>query len=448
MSRKLLLMCLLLVVLLTIAVAQTIDKGAITGMFVTDGITGQKANPHGWSEELVYVISADKGIGMGIRTSENPQGWYTMPGGNQEFPGFSSGQHTMFSLAYDRIPAFSIGPTVRIARNGEKLEQVVVNTPAHYSVMYDKGPNEWGESPWTHGTDFYQTFIATSNHITRVGTKLAGKDGDHQELTLNYALYEPNDGPPSKWKRISPVRSRLLGKGVDPIIHIHYVTYRSNEVNLIPGKKYAIRLWRDPSSPSPGFSIVVFKDNGNGYKGGCLYNGDKELPNLDAYAYVSGGQPGTVVNHAPVGDMDLKEYSGSAQRFGQTFKATGAGLAGVDIIYADGNASPRPLPVKFQLYDSPGGKAIGPSKICYGLPLTYQARASAIWKRGEVPLTPGKTYYIEWTFPTSVNSWVLNENLSGEAYRDGKTLSGKDLAMSIAEYEPIQTTKTGPKASN
>jgi hypothetical protein len=439
MSKKFWWVYFLLFALPIILVAQAAEMLSLRGNFVTEGVTGRKVLPHGWSEELIYAISLSEGVSMGVRTSENPPGLFTMPGSNQDFPGFVSGHYALFTLAFDRVPAFAVNSKVRLS--GGSSDPVALNTPAHYSVMYDRSYDEWGESPWVSGTDFYQTFTATSAHITRIATKLAGKDGDHQELTLNYAVYEPNDGPPSKWKRISPIRSVVLGKNVDPIIHIHYVIYRSSEVNLVPGKKYAVRFWRDPSSPSPGFSIVARRDNKDGYASGHLYSGDKPLPDLDAYAYVSGGEPGTVVNHAPIGNMDLKEFSGSAQRFGQTFKATGIGLAGVDIIYADGNLSPKPFPVKFQLYDRPGGKAIGPSKTCYGLPLTYQARAAAIWKRGEVPLTPGRTYYIEWTFPAAVNSWFANENLPGDAYRDGKIVAGKDFAMSIAEYEVAAQSK-------
>jgi hypothetical protein len=119
--------------------------------------------------------------------------------------------------------------------------------------MFNTDYHDWGDGPWVRGVDFYQTFVATGPYITRIATKLADKAGDHQPLTLNFAVYEPGQGPPSTWKQISPVRSRVLSAGTDPIIHIFWVAYRSSEVTLTPGKLYAVRFWRDPASPSPSF---------------------------------------------------------------------------------------------------------------------------------------------------------------------------------------------------
>lgn len=440
MYRSIVLGLVLVVALVTGAMAQEVDKGSVTGMLVTDGVTGQEAIPHGWSEEPVYAISLKDGKGMGTRTAHNPPGWFTMPGGNSAFPGFATGKMAVFTLGYDDIEAFGMRTDLKKSADAALTDFTVI-TPAHYSVMYNKGPEEWGDSPWTGGTDFYQTFVATSPYITRVATKLADKAGDHDLLTLNYAIYEPNDGPPSKWKRISPIRSRIYDKGTDPIIHIYHVTYRSNEVSLTPGKTYAVRFWRDPSSPSPSFAIVAHRDNGDSYAKGQLYNGDKPMPEWDAYAYVSGGEPGTIVNHAPVGDMGLKDLAGTGKKLGQTFKASGMGVAGVDIIFTDGSTNPPSAPITFQIYDKPGGKAIGPARVCYGVPGAFQGRAAAVWLPGEAPVTPGQVYYLEWSSPNGFNTWVLNEDLPGEAYVDGKKLPDKDLAMSIVEYEGAAKAK-------
>jgi hypothetical protein len=413
------------------AVAQTPATVEVRGLFMAPGVTGQEAKPHGWSEELVYALPLETGAGTGVSTANNPQGRFSLPGDARDVPGFAAGRHALFSLAYDRIPAFAINPDFRLPADDEAL----LESPAHYSVMYDRHPDEWGKEPWVGGDDFYQTFVAVTPHITRIAVKLADKSGDHQTLTLNHAVYETAGGPPSKWQRISPVRSRFLGGGVDPIIHIFHVRYRSDEFKLTPGKTYAVRFWRGENSGSERFAIVARQDQGNGYRGGQLYQGDTPLPERDAYAHVSGGAAGTIVNHAPVGDIDLKTFAGGAARFGQTFKAGGTGLAGVDVIYADGNAKPASLPVTFQLYDAPGGKPIGPARVCRGLPLPYQARAAAVWLPGEAPLVAGRTYYLEWTTPKDCNTWVLNEDLPGEAYRAGEALPDKDLAMSIVEYD-------------
>jgi len=115
----------------------------------------------------------------------------------------------------------------------------------------------------------------------------------------------------------------------------------------------------------------------------------------------------------------------------------------VDVIYATGDARPPSHPFVFQAYDKPGGKPIDEPKTCYGLPLAFQGRAAAFWARGEVPLTPGQMYYIEWTSP-GCNTWKLNEDLPGEAYVDGVAKPDADLAMSIVEH--LDETSSAPAA--
>jgi hypothetical protein len=405
----------------------------VQGSFKIAGVTGRQAQAHGWAEENIYVGQLKSGFGAGTRSDHTPPGRFSISGEARP-GGFAAGDYALFSLCYDGMVPFTCRMDVKIPEGAGTLGKIDLETPAHYSVMYDsKGYEAWGKSPWVGGNDFYQTFVATTPHVTRIGTRLADKSGDHQYMTLDFAVYEPNDGPPSTWKRISPVRSRFLSGSTDPIIHIFWVPYRSNEVQLIPGRTYAIRLWRDPKSQSERFALVARTDKGDGYAHGHLFVGDQAREDLDAYAFISGGQPGTVVNHEPVGDTDLKAFAGTAKRHGQTFRASGTSLAGLDIVYATGQARPDPFPFVFQAYDQPGGKPIGPAKTCYGLPLTFQGRAAAVWTKGEVPLKPGQMYYVEWTSP-ACNTWQLNEDLPGEAYVDGTAKPNADLAMSIVEY--------------
>jgi hypothetical protein len=422
----------LMVAVVGLAAAPTLAAEAVQGLMATQGVTGRTATPHGWVEERVFVGQLRSGFGAGTTTAAQPPGWFSISGAVRP-GGFPAGDYAIFTLSYDSAPAFSVNPRVSLSGGTETLENMKLDTPAHYSVIYNTDSHEWADEPWLAGDSFYQTFVATGPHITRIATKLADKSGDHAYLTLNFAVYEAGKGPPSTWKRISPVRSRFLSGNTDPIIHVFWVPYRSNEVTLTPGKLYAIRLWRDPSSQSETFSLVARPDHGDGYAGGCLYVGDTPRKDYDAYAYVSGGATGTIVNHAPVGSLELKDLIGAGTRFGQTFRATGVGLAAVDIIYATGDARPPELPITFQVYDKLGGKPIGPAKTCYGTPAAFQGRAAAIWARGDVPLVPGKIYYLEWTSP-GCNTWRLNEDLPGEAYVDEVAKPDADLAMSIVEY--------------
>jgi len=407
--------------------------GAVQGLFVADGVTGRSVTAHGWTDELIYVGQLSVGFGAGGRAIYQPPGWYSVNGSAQP-PGFPAGTYALFTLRFDGIPAFSCRTNLELPGGSTVVDHQELRTPAHCSVMYNVTYTEWAPSPWIWGDSFCQTFVATTSHVTRVATKLAGKSGDHYWLRLNYAIYQPDGGPPSTWPQISPVRNRWLSGGTDPIIHILAVQYKSSEVSLVPGQTYAVRFWRAPDSQSTSFALVARPDIGDGYAGGHLYAGDTARTDLDAYAYVSGGEPNTIVNHAPVVDLQFLELVGSSGRYGQTFQASGTSLAGVDIVYATGDGNPPSLPVTFRVYTGVGGAQIGPSKLCYGVPGFYEARAAAVWREGEVPLVPGQMYYIEWT-STGFNTWRTNEDLPGQAYVDREARPTSDLMMSIAEYE-------------
>ncbi len=418
----------------TITAGQAWAASKVQGRMNSDGVTGRSATPHGWEQEKIYVGQLGVGFGAGAETLHRvpgPPGWFSVSGSYQgSFPG---GTYALFTLNFAGRPAFSFRTDLNLPAGSAVVDPVFLTCPAHYSVMYNENYTEWSGEPWIWGTDFYQTFVATSEHITRVATKLAGKGGDHQPLTLNFGVYQTNGGAPSTWPQIGSTRSVFLSGGTDPIIHIFWVPYRSNEMTLIPGQTYAARFWRAPGSASDSFAIVARSDNNTGYAGGHLYSGNTAYTNLDAYAYISGGEPGTVVNYAP---LDIQQLSllTFGTSFGQTFVASGNSLAGADITYATGDPAPPPLQITFKVFDAPGGTQIGPTKVCYGITGFYEGKASVIWQQGNVPLTPGQTYFIQWTSP-GANTWRLNENLPGQAYVGGVAQPSYDLLMSIAEFE-------------
>jgi len=402
----------------------------VQGRLTSDGCTGRSVVSHGWGEEIIYMTPLPAGAaGGGCTTLVNPNGWYAIRGN------FPAGDYLMSTFAIDRAPAFAVS-RVTLPGGSGIVEGVELRTPAHYSVAYNQHFDEWGPSPWIWGSDMYQTFKATSPNITRLVTKLAGKSGDHYWLRLNFAIYRPNDGPPSTWQLVSPIRSYYFGGGVDPIIVYGWVPYRSNEVNLIVGQTYALRLWVAPGSQSTSFAVVARPDKGNGYADGHLYVDGVARPDLDAYAYISGGEPGTVTNHIPISKLEFTSMAGWATRFGQTFTATGSSLAGACIVYTTGQPDTPSLPIEFRLYDRPGGTQIGPTRKINGVHGFFQGRASVAWVRGEAPLVPGQQYYLEWTPPASgCATWFTEEALPGTGYVNGVAQS-QDLMMAIAEYKP------------
>ena len=403
---------------------------AVRGRMTSDGCTGRPDVGHGWGEEVIHLTPLVTGVtGGGCTTLVGPQGWYSIEGT------FTGGNYLFSTGTFDRAPAFSVSP-ITLPGGSVVVDPVEFRTPAHYSVAYNQNYTEWGSEPWIWGESFYQTFTATTPYVTRMATRLAGKGGDHHWLSLNFAIYRPNAGPPSTWPRVSPVRSFWYGGNVDPIIVMGWVPFRSNEMSLVIGEAYAARLWVAPGSQSTNFAVVARTDRGDGYAGGHLYVGDTPRTDLDAYGYFSGGTPETLTNHAPVNSYALTSIANWTTSFGQTFTASGNGLAGASITYTTGQPDNPSLPIEFQLYSAPGGTVIGPQRTTHGVRGYYQGRAAVAWERGEVPLIPGQSYYLEWSPPPSgCNTWYMNEDLPGAAYVGGVSRAPQDLMMIISEYE-------------
>jgi hypothetical protein len=251
----------LVAVIMGIVAAPVFGAEAVPCLMTTAGVTAGAATPHCWVEEQVYVGQLTTGFAAGTRTEGAPAGRFSIPGTARP-RGFPAGTYAVFAPRYDGAAAFAFDMDVAPPEGSREPDSVQLETPAHYSVMYDADYHEWGDEPWVEGDSFYQTFVATGPHITRIATQLADKSGDCFHLTLNYSIYEAGEGPPSTWKQISPVRSRFLSGNTDPIIHIFWVPYRSDEVQLTTGKLYALRLWRDPSSQSATFALVARPDRG------------------------------------------------------------------------------------------------------------------------------------------------------------------------------------------
>lgn len=415
---------------------------SIQGWMTSEGITGRSGvTPHRWDREIVYVSPAGSGgVTAGMRMLAMEPGWFLL----QPPGGFPAGRYTMFSINMGSIDggsvSFDYSPNpLNVAGGPGQITEQQFRTHADYSVMYNRQYTEWAGEPWIWGTDFYQTFIATSTSITRVATKLAGKSGDHHWLMMNVGLYKTNAGPPSGWTPISPVREVYLSGNTDPIIHIFDVNYLSSEAPVNPGEEYAVRFWRRQDSQSGSFAMVARPETGNGYAGGQAYVGNNPVA-WDLYGHFSGGAPGTIINFCPLDQVvpaDASVFLGWRNKHGQVFRASGNGLAAVELLYTVG-CSPNPsLPITITVYNGFGGAPIGPSKRTYTVTDECQGRAAVFWEPGEVPMTPGQSYYVEFdaTEAGGINAWPMIRDIpNAHAYTEGVSRAPLDLPMTIAEY--------------
>jgi hypothetical protein len=217
------------------------------------------------------------------------------------------------------------------------------------------------------------------------------------------------------------------------------VNFLSSEAPTVPGEQYAARFWLGPGSESTAFAIVARPEDGSGYAAGQAYSGDTPLPGWDVYGYMTGGASGTITDFAPTNHevpMDT-DFLGWQDKQGQTFVAGGVGLAGVELLYTVGCAPNPSLPISVKVYNGFGGARVGPSKLCYTVTDECQGRAAAFWQPGEVPLTPGSTYYVEFdaTAAGGVNVYGMSNDIPGvHAYSGGVSMAPRDLPMMISEY--------------
>lgn len=424
----------------------------LNGHVYSVGITGRPSAPnHGWFEEMVYL--SHKGA-PGTGSADLSGEFDTPPQSNrglfyQRIPGenFPGGRYALFTLGYDEVPGFDYVLDIDVPAGSNPFSH---NLPvdADYSVMFDQDFTEWpGNSQgerWIWASEFYQTFVARGRHITRLATSLVQRNENVQNLSMQ--LVKPNGGPPSTWPAVLPERSKFIGNiGNDALARfIHFVPYHSSEVTLTPGETYALRVWT-PDGFGSGYQFGIFArpDNGDGYAQGHAWQEDVARTDWDLFGFVTGGvDNNSLLNYAPLGDFQTSELLGFTPSFGQTFRATGEGLAAVEMTIALGGGGSN-RPVTWQLYESVGGGPIGPAKTGWtGQVHPFLWRAGVLWHPGEANLTPGNTYYLEGT-SSGVNLWNMNEGYAhGEAYLNRTPVPGKDILMSIAEYEFIDANAT------
>jgi hypothetical protein len=136
-------------------------------------------------------------------------------------------------------------------------------------------------------------------------------------------------------------------------------------------------------------------------------------------------------------DWDLRGDL-AARRWGQSFVATGGGLAAVDVFINSGNDTDD-MDITWKIMAvGHGTSQIGPTKTtkrAYFTPHNHLMGVS--YNPGEVELTPGETYIIELTDEQDFTPYVhinpQNEYEDGRAYHDGVE-TDYDLCMTIMQY--------------
>jgi len=303
-----------------------------------------------------------------------------------------------------------------------------VELPTDYSCAFGTNSGPWGSNPWTvWSTPWYQTFIATGTSITGVDFKLSGTNASQMAVSI----HSDNGGSITGWPQVGSTRT--LGVGT---LNDNWIRYRSGEIPTVPGHRYALRLAGINGSPNNAFSIFRRIDDGTGYAGGQAYNASGQAQNFDLYAMIFSDNDGTVIPYC-AREYDGGDLAGWAGVWAQEVRAVGNGLAGATLYFAGGGEWHKVGTFKIRV-GGPNGAQVGPAKSNWsGSMAADSAFFSASWNPGEVPLTPGQTYYIEVSsvgYNPSKFSRGANVYPYGDAYQSGGRRSGVDLHMQVVEY--------------
>ncbi|MBN2506183.1 MAG: hypothetical protein JXQ71_05765 [Verrucomicrobia bacterium] len=403
----------------------------------------------------VLCVASPGGSGVetrAFRTWETePAGWYRING--------PAGDYTLVFTG----PAHFIRPIVRTRlylRPGEAVDRWDW-TPSFDFHMHD-------ESAWdpARATDYYQTFVARGTSVTQVGFRLAhdGMDGfGPQGQNLLVSVHRRNDGAPDQWPQVGPTVPVL---GVDSGGGKNYVWsagWNSGEVPLERGETYAVHLCAE--IPGNTFQAFWRSDSDEAADAYRLGQGSNGWQRHDLWLTVATDHDGLVIPYNKRVHRQFGEFAGFARRWSQTYRARGRGLAAVVLYAATGGTQPplnRQRATVRVRRGGPGGHVVGIEKIAIGNG-NYTGDASwgvlcCAFAPGEVPLTPGDTYAVE--FESLENHETLDGfvNIKGQvsdrrpgfnpyrkcapdtcpagtAFKAGAEAMPFDLDLQILEYE-------------
>ncbi len=324
-----------------------------------------------------------------FRTWEtDPAGWYRISG--------SAGRYTFLFID----PARFLRPVVLtnvFLGPGERVERDVV--PHHDHAIYFEGA--WDRKP---AREYDQLFVARGTSVTSVGFKLAhdGVDGfgpGAQDLVVS--IHRRGSGTPDTWERVGaemPVPGVDCGGGKSAAFS---AGWSSGEVPVSPGATYAVRL----RAATPGGAFQAFWRPVEGKMEDCFRvgaDGDRGFQGQGLWLAVGADSDGLLIPYQKRVHRQFVEFAGFRSRWAQTYRAEGRSLAAA-VLYAAVGGSQPPLSRQRAAVrvrrGGPGGPVVGIEKIAIGNG-NYTGDASwgafgAAFAPGEVPLTPGETYALE-----------------------------------------------------
>ena len=410
----------------------------ISGFGQTPRFGGQ---PGGTLEPITatFVFGSRPGAAnqtLAARTFETaPSGWYYM-----------TGNAGVYSLLM--IPPMNLGgsPVARPAWvSSLNLPDLTVLGNQNFRPLHDMQMLDTSSWDATGAVEYYQVFQAVGPSLTSVSFRLAhdGIDGGGpgSRTMLMTVHHDPGSGgSPDGWTQVGP--SRLVynvnaGGSFSPVWSAGWIT---DELPLVPGDWYAVRIRND----GPDSSFIPFWGNDGDADTECYkVGGGTAWTGKDIWMLVGTDDGDLLIPYQKCiqrGPTDLTQW---ATAWEQTWVAKGRGLAGgmlyIALPYGGEEKVKWHRAIVRVREGGPSGPLVGLTKLARGVdwataevgPIGFSCRP------GEIPLTPGQTYSIEFE---SINGGFnpFRKDVA-DTYPDGAAhLGGRartyDLEMILVEY--------------
>jgi len=299
---------------------------------------------------------------------------------------------------------------------------------------------------WTDPWDsvWYQTFTATGQSITGASVRLAGTNATAGVIQI---LEQPENGDPDvrNWTLVAERAANTFKSGTGG--NDNWTRWRfwypgapaGETVPTVPGRVCAMKV---TGTEGVEHTFAPFKRNkdSSSYANGRAYNSAGVAQDFDLSFVVlsdNDGQRMTMnVRAMNPGSPGALVPGNFGTRWGQTFVAHGYALAAVDV-FAAGDPSWN-LDFTWRVReDGPTGAEIAPAKTTKAASYVSNTGLHGVsYCSDEVPLTPGRTCFVEFNNASGFNPYLMDRDslAEGIARTDNTARPSVDLSMTIVEY--------------
>ncbi len=261
---------------------------------------------------------------------------------------------------------------------------------------------------------YAQSFIADGTSVVKVTARVAS-----ETTTINVSIHEGGpDGP-----QVGPTRTLYAGQSGRGTAAWH-----AGEVPVVPGRQYTVVLRRPDNALWSTYMSRPLYFGSDAYPDGCAIVDGSPIPDLDLGITVCCDDDG----HSTFYHVRQNNGGQWVNEAVQGFVARGSSLTSVSFI--TGGVSNVLFSVSVHTAPS-GGQTVGAVRYVRGWADTPMM---VCWSPGEVPLTPGQTYYLRIRRTTGEGFYIYLANNAypdGVVYLNGVAQPGLDLGSCVMTAE-------------